>query len=533
MSAPGVAAEPWADADPAEPAERYEIGAIGVAADAEYRSMYTFINPITLNSEEHRNYNALEHRLRFSGIFDWDETVKLNMSIDAFDGVLWGDNGTFGGDPSSDSGLQVTTKDPNNVKACIKWDGEGDRLQPSSYSYGLCEADLIRLRRLYGQVTTPIGALRVGRQPVSTGMTVQVATGDGRKNRFGVAYEGDYVDRVLFATKPLEAFKPEGARNTSETEGLITAILYDRWVSDTAHIWGDDVHQVGTGIVYREPDLGFVEDFNFQLSYVHRWNQRYGTKVHSVAGRSMARLGDVHVGVDMCSNFGTTREVSDAYSVITSDPIVDQEILQYAARGVVRYDQPMWTAYMEVDYASGDGDPLARTPLSAVTFSYDTNVGLLLFEHILRYQSARAAAAGVEIIRQLGAETFPAERVHTRGAFTNTFALFPQFDVRPHEDLLFRLGALFAWAPEPVIDPVASLQANDGATIEDDLVNFVGGKPGDFYGIELDGRFQWRFVEHFALDLEGAILFPGDALQDVNGDAVNSYLTQARATVFF
>ncbi|MBW2454727.1 MAG: hypothetical protein JRI68_09455, partial [Deltaproteobacteria bacterium] len=96
MSAPGVAAEPWADPDPPEPPTRYEIGAVGVAADAEYRSMYTFITPISLNTEEGRNYNTLEHRARFSGIIDYDETVKLNMSIDAFDGVLWGDNGTFG-----------------------------------------------------------------------------------------------------------------------------------------------------------------------------------------------------------------------------------------------------------------------------------------------------------------------------------------------------------------------------------------------------------------------------------------------------
>ena len=528
-----MAAEPWIDPDPAEPPTRHEIGGVGVAADAEYRSMYTFINPISLNSEDRRNFNLLEHRARFSGIVDYDEVVKLNLSMDVLDGVLWGDNGTFGVDPTSDSGVQVSTKDPNVVKPCIRYDGVGDPLQASAYGYGLCEADVVKIRRLYGQVSLPVGMLRVGRQPVSSGMTVQVAQGDGRKNRFGVAYEGDFVDRILFATKPLEAFKPKGERNTSETEGLFTAILYDRWVSDTAHIWGDDVHQVGGGVRYVEPDLGIAEDLETQINYVYRWNHQYGTRVSSVGGRAIARFGDLHVGFDMAANIGSTREVSAAYSVVTNDPIVDQDILQFGARGVIRFDQPMWTAYLEADYASGDGDPQTRTPLSAFTFSYDTNVGLLLFEHILRYQSARASAAGVEIIRQLGAETFPAERVHTRGGFTNAFALFPQFDLKPHETLLFRLGALFAWAPEPVVDPVASLQANDGATIEDDLVNFVGGPPGDFYGVELDGRFQWRFVEHFALDLEAAVLFPGDALEDVNGDAVNSFLTQARATMFF
>jgi hypothetical protein len=174
-----------------------------------------------------------------------------------------------------------------------------------------------------------------------------------------------------------------------------------------------------------------------------------------------------------------------------------------------------------------------RTPLTQFVFAEDTNVGLLLFEHVLAFQSARASAAGVEVLRRLGAKSFPAEAVNTRGSFTNAIAIFPQVDLRPHDDVLVRLGALFAWAAEPVIDPVASLQARDGLTIDDDLVNFAGGKPGSYYGTELDARVQYRFLEHFALDLEGAVLFPGDALLDENGDGVRSGLVQGRTTFFF
>ena len=68
--------------------------------------------------------------------------------------------------------------------------------------------------------------------------------------------------------------------------------------------------------------------------------------------------------------------------------------------------------------------------------------------------------------------------------------------------------------------------------IKDNLVNFAGGKPGRFYGTELDGRLQWRFLEHFLFDLEGAVLFPGNALRDVDGYAVRSGLVQARTTFF-
>jgi hypothetical protein len=528
-----VASEPWVDPDPEEPPERYEIGAVGVSAEAEYRAQFTFVNPVLLNDETNRRFNLIQHRGRIGGTVDYDEVVAISMSLDLMDGVLWGDNGTFGGEPSSDSGLQATTRDPNNVKPCIQYLGEGDELEADSYGWGLCEAEAIKVRRLWGQVTTPVGVIRVGRMPVTVGMSVQTASGDGRRNRFGVADAGDQVDRVLFATKPLEALKPKEMRNRSEQEGMILAAMYDRFVTDTARVFEDDVHSVAGALRYLVPDFGLGSDFESMAYYAHRWDTKFGTDINTVGGRLAAKFDRLHVGVDMAGNVGSSSEVSNSYSFITNDPIVDQEILQFGGRAVIRYDWDMFTAYMEADYASGDGDPEPGTRLSQFRWSEDANVGLLLFDHIVHTQSARAAAAGVEITRRLGATTFAAERVNTRGAFTNAMVLFPQVDFRPHESLLWRLGALFAWAAEPVVDPVNSLQARDGLTIEDDLINFVGGKPGQFYGIEIDGRFQWRLYDHFAFDLEGAVFFPGDALEDENGDAINSVLIQGRTTFFF
>ncbi len=534
LFAPSVyAIEPWADPDPADPEQRYEIGAIGVSANAEYRAQYTFVNPIALNSETDRRFSQIEHRGRFGVTIDYDQVVKMTTSVDVLDGVLWGDNGTFGGDPGSDSGLQVTTRDPNVVKSCFKY-VTGDPLKASSYGFGLCQASPLFVRKLFAQVTTPIGAIRVGRQPSGIGMGVQQTDGDGRRNRFGVAYRGDMADRILFATKPLEALKPKAERDNSELNGLVVAVLYDRLVSDKAKVFEDDVQQVAMALRFLHPDgYGPGRDYHALLYYAHRWNNLYATYVNAFGGRLAGRFGDFHVGIDAVANVGKTREVSQAYSVITNDPVVSQQILQVGARAVARYDTELVTAYLEMDYASGDPDPTPRTRLSQFRFGDDVNVGLLMFEHVLKYQSARASQAAVEIIRQLGAETYPAERINTRGGFTNAFAIFPQVDIRPHKTLLFRGGVLVAWAPEPVNDPVASLQGRDGETIEDDLVNFVGGAPGQFYGVELDGRFQWRFRDHFALDLEGAVLFPGSAFQDINGQAVNSFMTQARTTFFF
>ncbi|MBM4374743.1 MAG: alginate export family protein [Deltaproteobacteria bacterium] len=533
VTAPAFALDPWVDPDPAAPPERHVIGSVGVVAEAEYRAQLTHVTPLSLTSEDQRLYSVLENRLRVGATLDYEEKVKLTTSLDLLDGVLWGDNGAYGGSPSADSGLKVTARNPNLSRPCMTPVPGGDPLDPAGYGWGLCEASAVKVRRLFAQINTPVGALRIGRQPVSIGMGVQNTDGDGRRNRFGVAYAGDSVDRILFATKPLEALKPKEQRDTDENRGFIVAGMYDRMVTASPTDLDDDVNQAAIALRYVAPELGRARDLEVLFFYARRWNPEYETRVNSFGGRAAVKLANLHAGLDMVGHIGTTKEVAAAYSLITNDPVLPQQIAQLGTRAVVRWDEPRFTAYLEFDYASGDADPQAGSPLTQFRFAEDTNVGLLMFEHALHFQSARAAAAAVEITRRLGAETFPAERINTRGAFTDALAIFPQVDVRPVDNVLLRGGVLVAWAPAPVVEQVQSLTRRDGQQIADDLVNFVGGKPGDFYGVELDARAQWRFVDHFALDLEAAVLFPGNAFQDANGRAANSVLVQGRTTAFF
>lgn len=529
------ASEPWSDDDPAQPPTRLPItDTLGVRGAAEYRANWLMVNPISLNTETQRRASWIEHRLRLDGTLDYRDTVRITASVDALNGVIWGDNGTLGQEPAPNSGANVTTRNPNLATPCVSYSGDGDPLQANSYGYGLCPGSAFELRRLYGDVVTPIGLLRIGRQPITVGTAVQASDGDGRANRFGFAREGNSVDRVLFATKPLEALNPPGQRDKSDTKGLFLILAYDRMVTDAVRLFGDDVHQAIVNLRFLQPDSRWgIKDTLLSTFWVHRFDWQYETHVNAIGARAQARFGKLYAGVDAAVNLGSTREVAEAYQIVNNDPIVDQTVRQLGVRAAARWDERLWSAYLELDYASGDGDPQVRTPLTQFVFAEDANVGLLLFEHILGFQSARAAAAGTEILRRLGGSSYPVEAVNTRGAFTNAFAIFPQVDFRPHPSVLLRAGALVAWAPEPVVDPLASLQARDGATIDDDLVNFAGGQPATYYGTELCGRAQWRFMDHFAADLEGAVLFPGEALEDENHDAVNSFLVQTRTTFFF
>jgi hypothetical protein len=365
-------------------------------------------------------------------------------------------------------------------------------------------------------------------------MGLLIADGDGRTNRFGYSNDGDTTDRILFATKPLEGFKPKAERDLSADRGLIYAIAYDRIADGEIGTFGDNLQGIANVVRFLDPDPTERRNLALQALYVYRWERDFDTDVHAIGLRALASVDRFAAGVEGIYIFGETREVAEALARIRpGDPIRTQRVEQWGARGVVRWDDPMWTAYLEVDFASGDPDPDPGTPLTQMNWAEDTNVGLLMFERILAFESARSAGSGTALLRTLDAPTNPAERVDTEGSFTNAVAFFPQFDLHPVKELLLRGGVLVAWAATDLVDPITSLQQRDGAEVEDDLVNFNGGKPGNFYGVELDGRFQWRFQEHFLFDLEGAVLFPGDAFYDENEQAVRSVLIQGRTTFVF
>jgi len=530
------ATEPWSDADPAARPARATLSPdshIGFRGAAEYRVNALSITPLDLQSTTDRNLQIIEQRLRLDGAVDYDDKVHVVASVDLLDGVLWGDNGTLGSSPQPTSGAAVTTDNPNLSTACITLRPGAPATEAASYHYGLCAADPVFVRRAYGDVMTPIGLLRVGRQAMTDGASIAANDGDGRKNRFGIAGRGNSADRILFATKPLEAFKRPTRRDLTLDKGLFLILAYDRLVTEDPMQYASDLHNVIAAVRYRAASLGRARDFEAQVFTAYRFSSDYSTEVDAFGGRLSTRLGDFTLGAEATGVLGSTSEVSQALSFINNDPAVPQTVRAVGARGVARWDREKVSLYFETDYASGNGNPNQSAPLTQFRFAQDTNVGLLMFKEVLAYQSARSAAAGVALLQQLGAKDFPVQAISTNGSFTNAFALFPQIDVHPVKNLLLRGGLLVAWAPAAVVDPIVSLQhKSDAPHFTNGIVNYVGGAPDRFYGAELDGRVQYRLFDHFAADLEGAILFPGSALADANGDAVRSFLVQARGTFF-
>ena len=246
-------------------------------------------------------------------------------------------------------------------------------------------------------------------------------------------------------------------------------------------------------------------------------------------------LGPFHFDLELAGAYGTTEEIPKTINVISPNfyPSDRLKVRAWGAQMNLAYRIGKLEFALEVDYASGDEDPKDDVA-SEFMFAEDTNVGILLFEEVIAFERAQSAAAGTWNIlnsyQALGRQppSNPSTRVATNGSFANAIAVLPKITYWFTENLYLRGGVLAAWADKDVIDPVVmrTLAGNP-------RVNFNGGKPARFYGVEFLGRLEWWVWNHFVFDLEGAYLLPGAALEDENGHALDAYMGEARMTFVF
>ena len=83
--------------------------------DAEYRVRTLRIDPLELNGDTVRDVTWTEQRARLDAQFIYPGVGRLVLQADILDGVLFGDNGTFGTDIIPTSGVSLLTRTPNNL----------------------------------------------------------------------------------------------------------------------------------------------------------------------------------------------------------------------------------------------------------------------------------------------------------------------------------------------------------------------------------------------------------------------------------
>ncbi|RJO67330.1 MAG: hypothetical protein C4523_09805 [Myxococcales bacterium] len=519
---------------------------------AEYQFSMIYIAPLELNGEDVTDVFYGVQRGRTHFLLGWKNFVRLHTQIDLLDGVLFGDNGlVYGEPPYPNQGIHTAVRSPNNAGLTIALKDETlDPNDPDSYTYGLKAIEPIKLRRAWGEANILVGELRVGRMPAYEGRGIVLNDGDNDLNRFGPAGRGDTADRILFGTKPIEVVKAAmkgdpGAADSRLDRGLLFGFAYDSLVNDQAQFLGDDTYQFAFSLTYKLPEFALGSapcgDLRAGFAYVYRTGEDIGLKLHIMALETSVRIENFRLETQWGVLQGETREISEAQSLFrTTGPgsiPETQSIKAWGMFAIADYDVGPVTLTFEVDYASGDDDPRGDSDLTQFYFAEDTKVGLLLFPQVLAFESARSAAAARYFVRKaeipvtVETNANPSSQIETNGGFTNAIAIFPQVTWRIADFVFVRTGALLAWAAKPLIDPYATLYHYDADDLEDDKVNFNGGRPASFYGTEFDLRLSFNlWEEHFLFDLEGAVLLPGDALKDENGYAVASSLVQGRFT---
>lgn len=532
-------AEPWQPRTfrilPEEPDEE----PVFVVVRPEYRVRFIGIDPLELNGTVAQGVRWAEQRLRLEGSVGLRGVGAIHIQADVLDGVLFGDNGEFGKSPEPTSGLGIASRQANLAGWRVGLLSGADPLQVDSYGPVLQDMAPVNINYLYGEVLLPIGILRIGRQPINEGGTISLNDGLSGRNTWGASYFHESADRVLFGTKISELFNliaegPSYQFDKSFDNGVFLGLVWDFLVDDSISTRSDDLNSFSAQLDFKwkrpeilGPDWG---PMRLTATLTYRWDERFNTSIFALPIRGVFSVGDLHVTGEMTYITGTTRELAAGFSALTNSPVTDQDVRLLASRVEATYALGPVTFELEWGFAGGDDDPRSTNTLKTTSWPRDTNLGLLMFEHTLAFQSARSAAVGIENLRKLDADSFPLTEVATEGRVTNVNAIFPQVFYDPIPELRFKLGVLFAWSAADVVDPIQTLLRFDGTDVADDAVNYNGGKPGKYWGTELDLGVEWRYRDFFEAALEFGYLAPGDAFEDENGDAVSSWMLESRFT---
>jgi hypothetical protein len=426
------------------------------------------------------------------------ESVRIKAQFDVMTGMLFGDSAV-----GVSAALEPRMReDP---------DGGGEDLM------GIRPFDF---RQLFVEWDTGYGILRAGQQASSWGMGLLANDGD-HDQRFGYNRYGDLVERIVFATKPLNTVTDSFLRDVILILGA--DLVYRDHLAD---IWDGDLAWQGIfALLYRE-------EANSAGAYVAYRNQTFddGDTLEVVAVDVTAdwtvplatdltlRLAGEGVGV-----FGST---TAARALAASS----HDIMQFG--GAVRAGVD-WRGFLladlELGAATGDADT-TDDRLLRFTFDPDHNVGLLLFEEVLAWQTARAATMGGSP-DLVGAPPPGLDLLPTNGGVSGAVYLNPTVRIVPFDWFDATVGVLWAYAASDVVSPFEQ-------KVRGGPVNYLGGDAsrrnlGTEIDLAVDFHVPLRLVQLNA-GAQFGYLFLGEAFADENGDRGSDvWLVEGRVSMVF
>jgi uncharacterized protein (TIGR04551 family) len=168
---------------------RFDLGRDPEGRDASQRGQTLW--PRSPNSGADRTQTGVNTRFRFEPTINVSEEVRIRTQIDALDNIVWGSTPDYA---FSRNGGFNYWNDRNEFSVF-----SNSQVAPRSGINSL--NDSITMKRVWGEVSTPVGILRFGRMGSHWGLGMMHNDGNLIDNDWG-----DTVDRVSFTAEPLAGF---------------------------------------------------------------------------------------------------------------------------------------------------------------------------------------------------------------------------------------------------------------------------------------------------------------------------------------
>lgn len=408
----------------------------------------------------------------------------------------------------------------------------------------------VRLRWLYGEWKSPIGLFRVGQMSNHWGMGLLANDGD-HPSLFGDYRGGNLVEQILFATKP-------AGIDSNYVLGLGFNVVYQ---DPQARLTRGDVAMQGVLAGYYEKgpnQLGVFSVLRSQStgktsgSDLYSYDDDLVAGAVDVAGRFASKIPGadetfLYGAAEGAFILGSTNILRQPDQALSGDRTAIRSFGGAALLGVVHRrtcdgncgfskhgahagptspmsapeDPNSWgdvAASVELGYATGDANPYDDVE-RRFTFDPNHRVGLVLFDEVMRWQSARAASAAQDPLLSNGNRPTPGVNLlPSNGGVFGAAYVNPTAVFRPRPSLDLKVGAVLAQTTSDLVDPYRL--ATQGS-----YVNYRGGdaKRHDL-GLELDAGIEWRLrIERdlqLQLGAQGGVLFPGGALANAAGETM-------------
>lgn len=366
------------------------------------------------------------------------------------------------------------------------------------------------LRQLYLQYRWNTGAVRVGMQTANFGLGMLVNSGanDAQSGDFGMQHRGTVALRALIAGRPFfgaselaSLIEPFAAFDLVVRDGTADLLAGDRALNGIVGVRFnvDEKNVLALTLIYRNqrrdngaPGERATDAYVLDLS--GKWTVwEEGSKT-------------LDLGAELAAITGSTTQ-----SRHDSAEILDVRQLGMVAK--VNYSTKRFGLLFDAGYASGDQNPY-DDQVSNFRFDRDYKVGLVLFDQVLGYQSARTGWRAADPLLA-GLPPEGVDLLPTGGAITGAWYLFPRARLTAADWLDVYGGPMFAFSSGAQVD-VFNTRINGGVPL-----NSLGGRGGTFLGTELDlgVNVKLKLAEYFKLTatLEGGVLLPGDAFKNAAG----------------